>query len=478
MLGSLATSTIAWSIAYFVSQIFVAHATIGSVAFCLVLLAVGGFFRALVIWLQELLAIRASASVKQELREKLFGSISRLGPTWLAQHSLAELNLLATIGLDSIEPYFSRYLPQLVYTVLVTPVFIAIIWQTDPASGLSLLMTIPLIPIFMILIGWATKSVQHSQLASLKVLSQHFLEVLRGLTTLKIFGRVSAQESILRKVSAEHRERTMKVLRVSFLSGFALELISSLALALIAVSIGLRLLTGDLTLMVGLFVLLLAPEAFLPLRQVGVHFHASAEGVAAAEGILNVIDEAKKIVSANSMRDTPKPTPGLLTILSGPSGTGKSRIFADWLGFSGVPAQIELANCAWMPQSSRLFSGSISENIVGSGVEADPKQLRRAMGLAALNELHPDHQVGTAGSLISGGQAQRVCLARAFYRVLINDCQYLLLDEPISALDDSRAATVIQSLREFANLGKTVVAISHQKSLLVAGDKVIEVTLV
>ncbi|MEY4993964.1 MAG: hypothetical protein RIS82_1086 [Actinomycetota bacterium] len=477
MLGSSATVTMSWSLAYFVSQIFIEHATLESVRYCFAWLAIGGLTKAFVVWLQEFLATRASAAVKVQLRQKLFGAVELLGPSWLAKKSVAEVNLLATSGLDALEPYFSKYLPQLVYTALVTPVFLAIIWLTDLPSGVTLLVTLPLIPLFMILIGWATKSVQQGQLDSLTQLSQHFLEVLRGLTTLKIFGRVDAQAKALERVSGEHRQRTMKVLRVSFLSGFALELIASLAVALIAVSIGLRLLSGELTLMVGLFVLLLAPETYLPLRQVGAQFHASAEGVAASSGILDIIQEAQlEPKSSHSVSvDDYHFAPGELTAIVGPSGVGKSSIFRQLLGFHSSSVGLEKDQVSWLPQASRLFEGTVKTNIVGPGRNAAESIFRTACQLAALDDLTAEHQVGVAGASVSGGQAQRICLARAFYRALESKCSHLLLDEPISALDEARAAVVVQSLKDFATSGLTVVAISHQKLLVNSADRVIEV---
>jgi len=477
MLGSAATVTISWSLAYFISQIFIEHATLDSVRFCFGWLAVGGLTKAFVAWLQELLATRAAAAVKVELRQKLFGAVELLGPTWLAKRSVAEVNLLATSGLDALEPYFSKYLPQLVYTAMVTPAFLGIIWLTDLPSGLTAMVTLPLIPVFMILIGWATKSVQLRQLDALTRLSQHFLEVLRGMTTLKIFGRVEAQVQTLERVSKEHRRRTMKVLRVSFLSGFALELIASLAVALIAVSIGLRLLSGELTLMVGLFVLLLAPETYLPLRQVGAQFHASAEGVAASAGVLDIIEKASAQEESGRLDAGSKLAfePGQLSVLTGPSGVGKSTIFKRMLGFEPSELALDRETVAWMPQTSKLFAGTVQLNIVGPSRSADESVLKTAFELAALDDLDSKHEVGVGGAYVSGGQAQRICLARAFYRALEADCAYLLLDEPISALDDDRAALVVRSLQGFASRGLSVVAISHQARLIEAADRVIEV---
>ena len=478
MLGSAATVTIAWSTAFFISQVFIEHATVMSVSSSLVWLFAGGGAKALTIWLQEVMSVRATAAVKIELRKKFFEAVNQLGPGWVAKRSAAELNLLATVGLDSLDSYFAKYLPQVVYTVLVTPAFVLIIWFSDFSSGLVLLLTLPLVPIFMILIGWATRSVQQKQLEALTSLSRHFLEVLRGLTTLKIFDRAKSQVDILTRVSEEHRVRTMKVLRLTFLSGFALELISSLSVALIAVSIGLRLLSGDITLAVGLFVLLLAPDAFLPLRQVGAHFHASADGVAASTRILDVIDGARAKRIAVAIPQLPNFQLGRFYAITGPSGAGKSTIFTNLLGFGDSAPVLSFDECAWMPQQNKLFAGSVTENIVGVGVTPDGVVLKEAMRRAALDDLDVSVQVGESGSAVSGGQAQRICAARAFYRAMNREVQLLLLDEPISALDDERARVLVESLTLFAREGKAVVAISHQAAIIGAAEQVIEVGVV
>jgi ATP-binding cassette subfamily C protein CydD len=283
---------------------------------------------------------------------------------------------------------------------------------------------------------------------------------------------------ILTRVSEEHRVRTMKVLRLTFLSGFALELISSLAVALIAVSIGLRLLSGDITLAVGLFVLLLAPDAFLPLRQVGAQFHASADGVAASTGILDVIDGARGKRVAAATPHLPNFELGHFYAITGPSGAGKSTIFTNLLGLGDTAPVLSFDESAWMPQQNKLFAGTVVENIVGIGVPFDSTKLDLAIRRAALDDLDGLALVGENGSSVSGGQAQRICAARAFYRSLNETTKFLLFDEPISALDDERARVLVESLTLFAREGKAVVAISHQVAIIGAADQVIEVGIV
>lgn len=479
-LGTICTVVIAWQISKIVTTVFVERNSIESIYDQIILIAIFGIVKAIGIWAQELISSRAAVAVKMELRNKLFTSVAKLGSNWLNKNSIAEVNLLATTGLDSLESYFAKYLPQLVYTALVTPALLVLVWSQDFVSGVVLIFTLPLIPLFMILIGWATNSVQQKQLDALTTLSQHFLEVLRGLPTLRIFNRANSQVSTIENVSNQYRIRTMKVLRITFLSGFALELLSSLSVALIAVSIGLRLVSGDITLFVGLFVLLLAPEVYLPIRQVGVHFHAAAEGVTSSQKVLNIIDLAReqdfktheelgKVSAELENFSTAK-----LNVIVGQSGSGKTTIFRNLLGLDGVPAKLQFAEVAWLPQQISLFSGSVLENIIGAD-ELDNHALNSALQLACLDDLPLNYQLGDDASQVSGGQAQRIGLARCFYRVITKQTQYLMLDEPISALDQPRAISVVASLKQFVLEGKTVIAITHQGLLIDAADQVIEV---
>ncbi|MDE2387302.1 MAG: ATP-binding cassette domain-containing protein, partial [Actinomycetales bacterium] len=428
------------------------------------------------VWLQEVWAARAASAARGELRGKYLAAILKLDAAGrTAEDSTAARHTLANRGLDALDAYFAKYLPQLVFTALVTPIFVLFIWNTDWLSGLILVATMPLIPLFMVMIGWATRNVQQRQLDSLTRLSQHFLEVLRGLITLKIFRREWAQVETMATVGEEYRKRTMKVLSVSFLSGFALELAASLSVALMAVSIGFRLMDGSLALTAGLFVLLLAPEAYLPLRMVGANFHAAAEGVQASVAVLDAIDAAAKVGDARveSVGAVELPLTGKLTVLVGPSGAGKSTQLNRWRSTVGQD------QVAWLPQQNSLFSTTVLANIVGpveaAAVSFDAAKLERAVKLAALDDLSLDVEVGESGSAISGGQRQRIALARAIYRALAHGSAYLLLDEPISAIDAARAGRVVAGLRELASEGFAVCAVSHQDALAEAADIVIEV---
>lgn len=261
----------------------------------LTIILVSVALRAVVLWLMDLVATRGAAKVKSQLRLKLVSAIASLGPRWMANQNSAHLTTVIGRGLEALDSYFARYLPQLILTALATPILVGVLFLADFGTGLTVLLTLPLIPVFMILIGWATRTVQSQQWRQLTTLSSGFLDVVEGLSTLKIFNRAERQTRHIENLTEEYRRRTMKVLRVSFLSGFTLELIASLSVALVAVSIGIRLINGEIALGVGLFALLLTPEAYLPLRNVGAQFHAAAEGMAAAQDVFEILDQDRII---------------------------------------------------------------------------------------------------------------------------------------------------------------------------------------
>lgn len=270
------------------------------------MLTVVALGRALVAWLTELAAHRASAAVKSELRGRLVEQAASLGPGWLSGQRTGSLVALATRGVDALDDYFSRYLPQLGLALVVPVAVLARIVTEDWVSAAIIVGTLPLIPLFMVLIGWATRSHMDRQWRMLSRLSGHFLDVVAGLPTLKVFGRAKAQAESIRKITGEYRQATMRTLRIAFLSSFALELLATISVALVAVTIGMRLVRGEMDLYVGLVILVLAPEAYLPLRQVGAQYHAAAEGLAAAEAIFAVLE-------------TPAPRSGSLRVPAGRS---------------------------------------------------------------------------------------------------------------------------------------------------------------
>lgn len=475
--------------------------------------------RGLLLWLADLTATRGGARSIGQVRASLLSAIGRLGPAWLAAHSTAEVTVTAGRGLDALDGYFARYLPQLIMTAIATPLIVLVMLVSDPTSGVIVIVTLPLIPLFMVLVGWATQAAQQRQWLTLGRLSRAFLDIVNGLSTLKLFGRQYRQVDRIRAISDEYRIRTMRVLRVSFLSGFVLELGASLSVALVAVEVGLRLLSGELALSVGLFVLLLAPEAFLPVRNIGSSFHAATEGIAAAEHAFAILDEDRlarergvappegglrtdrTLARGTVMIDavsvdyegvegvrelSARFEPGALTVLVGPSGAGKSSLVAALLGFAAFDGDIRIGVgehppsdreprdlVAWADQRPGLAAGTIGQNIALGTDRYDERRVVRALSLAAAEELSPATALGVGGSGLSGGQAQRVAVARAIYRLLERDCPVLVLDEPTSALDDLTEARLISRLSELAAAGRTVVVVSHRAAVIDAADTIV-----
>ncbi|WP_104128394.1 thiol reductant ABC exporter subunit CydD [Cryobacterium sp. Y57] len=475
--------------------------------------------RSVLIWLLEVAANRGAAQVKSQLRAKVIARLAERGPDWVASRQSARLSTVVTTGLDALDNYFARYLPQLLLTLIATPILIIVILSQDLISGLIVIVVIPLIPLFMILIGRVTQSVQQEQWQAMQRLSTGFLDVVGGLGTLKIYGRERRQFDRIRSITEEYRTRTMKVLRVSFLSGFVLELAASLSVAIIAVSIGLRLIDGALLLGVGLFVLLLAPEVFLPVRQVGAQFHAAADGLAAAEELFAILDDemTPEVSQADAVAHTVQLgvgslvlngvsvrhgdtlvidhlhaefAPGQLSVLRGVSGVGKSTLVAALLGFvpfTGtltldgvtVPAGATRGWLAWAGQRPGLFRGTVANNVALGAASVDStgpdhRLVVQSLRWAGAAEVSPATVLGVNGEGLSGGQAQRIAAARAIYRALATDCHVLILDEPSSALDSDAEAGLLVGLRHLADQGRVVIVVSHRAAVAAAADNVIE----
>lgn len=475
------------------------------------LLALAGIVvaRSVLALIRERVAARASARVESQLRAAVLDGVAQLGPEWTASRSTSHLALVAGRGLDALEPYVGRYLPQLVQTVIATPILVAAMWSADAISGLTVLLTLPLIPIFMILIGLATRSVQRRQWETLTRLATRFSETVQGLSTLTVFGRQRRAADAIERVTDDYRRETMTVLRVSFLSGFALEFLASISVAIVAVAIGFRLIDGSLTLSVGLFVLLLAPEAFLPLRQVGVQFHAASEGVAATRDVFAVLDDA----AAASADIAPAPAPtgtdhvlrvrdvrvrdlppvtldarsGEIVLIEGPSGAGKSSLLHALLGFAPATGRIEfdgvaassLAPSAWLGwagQRAGLAAGTVAQNIRLGDDDMPERTVREALALVGLGALDPARMLGVQGAGLSGGQAQRVAVARALARHLRGHAPVLALDEPSAALDADAEAHLWRSLRQVADAGALIVLVSHRESARAIADRVVRLS--
>ncbi|MGW2541572.1 thiol reductant ABC exporter subunit CydD, partial [Kitasatospora sp. NPDC001574] len=462
----------------------------------LVLTAVG---RGLVGWLTELTAHRSVARVKSTLRRRLLDHATALGPAYLAGRRTGELTALATRGVDALDDYFARYLPQLALAVVVPVIVLLRIVGADFASAAIIAGTLPLIPLFMVLIGLATQSRMDRQWSALSRLSHHFLDVVAGLPTLKVFNRARAQAATIARITADYRRATLRTLRIAFISSFALELLSTLSVALVAVSIGFRLVDGTLDLETGLLILILAPEVYAPIRQVGALYHSSVEGLTAADEIFRVLETDRPAAGV-----TPAPAlagatvrlegltvafpgrtapalddasltlrPGETVALTGPSGAGKSTLLGVLLGLTAPDAGTvritaadgrtydlaELApeswrrQIAWVPQHPHLFAGTVAENVALYRPDAPDAELREALRAAhALDFVErlphgPATVLGEDGSGLSAGQRQRLALARV---LLAGDRPLVLLDEPTANLDGASEAAVVDAVRELA----------------------------
>lgn len=529
VLEALALIVSCWCLSTAIAEL-VAGASFVSVLPFVGVFALAVVTRAVSQWIMGMFSARAAAKVQLELRSQLLDHLAEQPAEARAHTPLATLSQLAASGLNALDAYFARYVPELIRAALVTPVLIAAIALADPLSAVAILATIPCIPVFMILIGRVTERAQSRRWDALTNLARGYAEIVEGLATLKIFGRAHRQAERIRTITEEHRASTMGVLRYSFLSGFALELLASIAVALVAVSIGVRLVNREMLLQTGIFALLLAPEAYLPLRQVGAQFHAAADGLSASNAVLDVLDEdadASPVRSASSLSGAQSDglkisgltleregrivvrcldlvaAPGSLTALSGPSGAGKSSILAAIRG-SLRPAAGTIScggtqwgdtraeravSIAWSGQGAMLFGGTVRDNLtLGESVGASADLLHRALELAALRsrpgdehpvdgELRLDDRINELGHGISGGQAQRLTLARAIVRHWVVGTPLILLDEPTSALDEDTEARIVASLRELAESGAIVVAVSHREALWDAADQHLEVPL-
>ncbi len=507
VLGQAVTLAIA------ISRVFLGGADFHDITRLLVLLAGFTVMRAALAYLQETAAARASAVVKSQLRHGLMRRVADAGPSWLSEHRTGEITQLATRGVDALDPYFARYLPQVVLTAIISPLFVVVIWATDWISGVVLLLTLPIVLLFMVLAGLSAQRRTNDQWRTLERMSNHFLDVVDGLTTLRVFGRARSQRRAVESVTHEYRRTTMGVLRLSFLSSFVLELFASLSVAIVAVQVGLRLIGGSIELEVALIVLLLAPEAFQPLRTLGACYHAAAEGRSVTGKILDILDDPAaprgnqtvsrpiefvavqevSVLRVDTAIRTLAPTSfGLckseVVALVGPSGCGKSTLLSVMLGFlnpcagtvwmDGVSvAEADhrswLGHIAWMPQRPTLPADTVADNVRLGAPDATDDEVAAAMAKAACESIDPRRRIAQNGADLSAGERQRIALARCFLRTE-RGASLLLLDEPTAHLDAPTEQRTLAAIREFS-VGRFVLMVAHRPSAIHFADRIIEI---
>ena len=460
---------------------------------------VGAIFagKALLAWVNTLLAQRAAASVKSQLRRDVVAA--RLARP-LDDTPTAGLVTLATVGLDALDGFYSKYLPQLLLAVTVPVIVGVAILTADLTSAIIVALTVPLIPAFMALVGWATEARTQRRWATQQRLARHFADLVAGLPTLQVFGRARAQAIGLRKSEDAPRRQTMDTLRISFLSALVLELLATLSVAVVAVTVGFRVVHHDLDLATALFVLILAPEVYLPVRQVGVHYHDAAEGTAAAAEAFALIDGA---ATPDARPAAPPPASGALVrvadlahtypgaaapavtgvsfeagagefvALTGPSGGGKTTVLNALIGFlaptSGAVSAPPRPAIAYVGQNPGMIAGTIADNVRLGDPAATDAAVARALTRAGAPGMDAARGVGDDGEGLSAGERRRVATARALLRIDAG-AGLLLLDEPTAGLDADAEAALLRSLRA---TGVTVVVVSHRPAVLAEADRVV-----
>lgn len=498
-----------------IDDVYMNGRTLADVSALLLALAALIVGRGLATWGSSASAHFVAVQVKSDLRRRLLAHLLALGPVYARGERSGELVNTATEGVESLHAYFADYLPGLFTAALVPLLILLVVFPVDLLTGVVLLVTAPLIPLFMILIGRVAGSVARRQYGALSRMSAHFLDVMQGLTTLKLFNRSQRQVETIRRITDQFRETTMGVLRIAFISALALELLATLSVAIVAVEVGVRLLGGGLPFQQALFLLVLAPDYYLPLRALGAKFHAGTEGAAAAERIFAILEtpgppqptQAQPVPADLRIRfddvrlaydQGERPAlngvtfalpPGQRVALVGPSGGGKSTIAGLLLRFlepdSGVihvgdvplhhiDAAAWRQQIAWVPQQPYLFNASIADNIrlgrPDAPLDAVMAAARQAGAHEFINALPQGYDTiaGERGARLSGGQAQRIAIARAF----LKDAPLLLLDEATSSLDPETESVIEATLARLMQ-GRTSLVIAHRLSTVYQADHIL-----
>ncbi len=506
----------AWLLTGIINEVLFEKATLAEIQSRLWVMIALLLLRAVLAWASEQAAFRAAAGVKLQLRDQLYRHLQRLGPPYLSHERSGDLVNTLSDGIEALESYYARFLPAMSLMVLVPLSILVFIFPMDWISGLIMLGTAPLIPLFMIFIGKGAERLNQRQWRKLARMSAHFLDVIQGLTTLKMFNASRREAEAVGRISEEYRRDTMAVLRVAFLSSLVLEFFATVSIALVAVLIGFRLYWGEMDFAHGFFVLLLAPDFYLPLRSMGTHYHARMEAIAAAERMVEILETP---VPKQASGQAPAPDleqasiqfqrvrfayeagrdalndisfvlhPGERLALVGSSGAGKTTVINLLLGFITPDAgniiigKIPLPQIhpmqwrqriAWVPQNPRLFHGSLLDNIRLGQTQADLSAVCKAARLARADEFIdrlPDGYntlIGEQGVGLSGGQIQRIALARAF----LKDAPLVILDEATAHLDLESEALIREAILELSR-GRIMLTIAHRLNTVRDADRIL-----
>ncbi|NPV77235.1 MAG: thiol reductant ABC exporter subunit CydD [Anaerolineae bacterium] len=476
------------------------------------------FLRGVCIWLAEWYAGKAAVRVKDDLRRWLQEHLFLLGPAYVHRHFSGEITTVVTEGVESLDAYISQYLPQVALAGLIPLVIVAVVFPVDPISGIILFLTAPLIPVFMVLIAGKSEAATRRNWTALRRMSVQFLDTIQGLLTLKALNQTADREKKIEKSSDQYRRATLNVLQIAFLSALVLELVGTISTAILAVGIGLRLLKGTILFQESLFILFIAPEFYLQLRQLGIKFHAGIAGVTSSERIFEILDS--KIDGQDGLRNSGWSLPGKfsicfqsvgfsypdkslpvlsdvsfriesgqMTAIVGRSGAGKTTLFHLLLKFISpgkgailinefpfefIPQDIWREQICWVSQSPSLFNKTILENVKIAKPSATMDEIARALQMAGLEEFIQalpsgyDTLIGENGMRLSGGQRQRLALARAFLR----DAPIVLFDEPTAMLDPEQEALMVDATRHLRQ-NRTVIVIAHRLETIRTADQII-----
>ncbi len=507
-------------ISQMVSRVFLDGSGLDDVSRILFWILAAFSARALLAWASSLSGKTIAVQTKSLVLKALLEKVELLGPAYLKGERSGEISSTLSDGIEALDAYFSQYLPQLVLSALVPVTILFFVFPMDTLSGIVLLVTAPLIPYFMYLIGGSAKKITDRQYNTLSRLAGQFLDSLQGMKTLKLFNQAKAEVEKIRETSDEYRKTTLKVLQVTFLSALVLELLATLSTAVVAVQIGLRLLYFRVSLEQALFLLIIAPEFYIPLRTLGLRFHAGMEGQSAAERIFQILDTEPLDKDRETPQEPTSPAPAFQSLelrgvsfqypddrggglndihlkikkgeqiaLVGASGAGKSTLASLVLGFFPPGEGQILVNgedlssfdlsswreqIAWVPQEPALFQDTIAANIRLARPDADDGAVAAAASAAHLADfiasLPDGYQtlIGEGGARLSGGQAQRLALARAF----LKDAPILLMDEPTSQLDPVTETLLADATRKLMR-GKTVLTIAHRLNTVFQADRIL-----